>query len=333
MRAGQRSPDTASCRACPCTCHQSRRLRKWRYPYVLAIQSKGARDRLLRGEDALLIVPERHALALPEMGRGAILDEAINDALPKLYIQALQENHLEPLAQPEIEVTRLEDNEALQFTAEVDVKPADHAARLTTTSARRVPRRRRERHRRGGPGARRSASASPPSSTVDRPAEDGGFVVIDLTATQGRRARRGRPSWRGMSYKVGRGGMLDGLDEALAGSGAPARTRPSRPSWWAATCRRGRRGSGQGDRCSGGSFPTRRGVRPDGLGVRHRRRAVGRRPGAARVGASASSRPPPPATPCSRPSSRGSTYRCPRHRHRQLNARRQNVEQQLITPA
>ena len=58
-----------------------------------------------------------------QVGRGAVLDEAINDMLPKAYVEALQENKLEPLAQPEIEVTRLEDNDTLEFTAEVDVKP------------------------------------------------------------------------------------------------------------------------------------------------------------------------------------------------------------------
>ena len=58
-----------------------------------------------------------------QVGRGAVLDEAINDVLPKKYVEALQENNLEPLAQPDIEVTKFEDNEALEFTAEVDVKP------------------------------------------------------------------------------------------------------------------------------------------------------------------------------------------------------------------
>src|SRR5690349_8464403 len=58
-----------------------------------------------------------------QIGRGAVLDEAINDALPRLYVQALQENDLQPLAQPEIDITRLEDNDALEFTAEVDVRP------------------------------------------------------------------------------------------------------------------------------------------------------------------------------------------------------------------
>ena len=58
-----------------------------------------------------------------QIGRGAVLDEAINDVLPKKYIEALQENDLEPLAQPEIEMTKLEDNVVIEFTAEVDVKP------------------------------------------------------------------------------------------------------------------------------------------------------------------------------------------------------------------
>ncbi|WP_425489827.1 trigger factor [Nocardioides ungokensis] len=58
-----------------------------------------------------------------QVGRGAVLDEAINDVLPKKYVEALEENSLQPLAQPEIEVTKFEDNEALEFTAEVDVRP------------------------------------------------------------------------------------------------------------------------------------------------------------------------------------------------------------------
>src|SRR4051795_11931808 len=58
-----------------------------------------------------------------QVGRGAVLDEAINEALPKLYVQALEDNDLQPLAQPEIDITRFEDNQSLEFTAEVDVRP------------------------------------------------------------------------------------------------------------------------------------------------------------------------------------------------------------------
>ncbi len=58
-----------------------------------------------------------------QIGRGPVLDEAINEALPKLYVQALQDNDIEPLAQPDIDITKFEDNESLEFTAEVDVRP------------------------------------------------------------------------------------------------------------------------------------------------------------------------------------------------------------------
>ena len=58
-----------------------------------------------------------------QIGRGPVLDEAINEALPKLYVQALQDNDIEPLAQPEIDITKFEDNESLEFTVEVDVRP------------------------------------------------------------------------------------------------------------------------------------------------------------------------------------------------------------------
>ncbi len=58
-----------------------------------------------------------------QVGRSAVLDEAINEVLPKKYVEALEENSLTPLAQPEIEVTKFEDNDVLEFTAEVDVRP------------------------------------------------------------------------------------------------------------------------------------------------------------------------------------------------------------------
>jgi trigger factor len=54
---------------------------------------------------------------------------------------------------------------------------------------------------------------------VDRAAGDGDFVVIDLVAQQDGETVEGAEV-TGMSYKVGRGGMLDGLDEALLGLAA-----------------------------------------------------------------------------------------------------------------
>ncbi len=152
-----------------------------------------------------------------QVGRGAVLDEAVNEVLPQKYFAALEENSLTPLAQPEIEVTKLEDNETLEFTAEVDVRPeitlpdyegleasVDDFAVSDADVEEQVQ-------------ALRERFAT--LSDVERPAADGDFVVIDLKAT-----RDGEPvegaEVSGMSYQVGRGGMIDGLDDALSGMSA-----------------------------------------------------------------------------------------------------------------
>ncbi|MDQ1103022.1 trigger factor [Nocardioides zeae] len=152
-----------------------------------------------------------------QVGRGAVLDQAINEALPKVYVEALRENSLEPLAQPEIEVTRLEDKELLEFTAEVDVKPEIELPEydgleatvedLTVTDEDVEDQLNNLRERFGT------------LADVERPAADGDFVSIDLVATKDGEVVPGAEV-AGMSYQVGRGGMLDGLDEALTGLSA-----------------------------------------------------------------------------------------------------------------
>src|SRR4051794_16895764 len=152
-----------------------------------------------------------------QVGRGAVLDEAINEAVPRLYVEALQANELEPLAQPEIDITKLEDNERLEFTAEVDVRPEldlpDYTGLAVTvddfpvTDAEVEEQLQNLRERFGS------------LSEVDRPAADGDFVVMDLVATNDGKVVEGAEVSE-MSYQVGRGGMLDGLDEALVGMSA-----------------------------------------------------------------------------------------------------------------
>jgi trigger factor len=48
-----------------------------------------------------------------QVGRGAVLQEAINEVVPQKYVEALQSHDLQPLAQPEVEVTRIDDNEGI----------------------------------------------------------------------------------------------------------------------------------------------------------------------------------------------------------------------------
>ena len=152
-----------------------------------------------------------------QVGRGAVLDQAINEAVPRLYVEALQENELQPLAQPEIEVTRLEDNETLEFTAEVDVKPeitvpsyeglevtVDDVAVTDEEIDEQVETLRE-----------RFATLK----DVERAAQDDDLVTIDLHATlEGEPVEGGEVS--GYSYKVGSGDMLEGLDEAVRGLSA-----------------------------------------------------------------------------------------------------------------
>src|SRR3954451_596096 len=57
------------------------------------------------------------------VGRAAVLEEAVNEALPLIYGEAVRENNLDILGHPEIEVTNFADGDQLAFTAEVDVRP------------------------------------------------------------------------------------------------------------------------------------------------------------------------------------------------------------------
>jgi trigger factor len=152
-----------------------------------------------------------------QVGRNVVLDEAINEVLPQKYIEALQSNSLEPLAQPEIEVTKFEDNQALEFTAEVDVKPEFEVPEYVGIEAEVADIEITDADVDEQVKALRERFAS--LEDVDRAAADGDFVVLDLKATQGGEPVEGAEV-TGMSYQVGRGGMLDGLDEALAGMAA-----------------------------------------------------------------------------------------------------------------
>jgi trigger factor len=152
-----------------------------------------------------------------QVGRGAVLDEAINDALPKLYVQALQDNDLQPLAQPEIDVTKLEDNSLFEFTAEVDVRPTIDvpAYDALTVEVEDVAVSNEDIDEQVEALRERFATLK----DVERPAADGDVVTIDLTASRdGEAVEGGEVS--GYSYKVGSGDMLEGIDDALRGLSA-----------------------------------------------------------------------------------------------------------------
>jgi trigger factor len=147
-------------------------------------------------------------------GRGAVLEEAVNDALPKFYTEAVNEAELNVLGQPEVDITELKDGETLNFTAEVDVRPTieipDYsgievevdAVEVGDEDVEKAVEELRERF----------ASTSP----VERAAQDGDVVTIDLEAkVDGEVLEDGVAA--DVSYTIGSGELLDGIDEAVKG--------------------------------------------------------------------------------------------------------------------
>jgi trigger factor len=151
------------------------------------------------------------------VGRGAVLEQAMNDAVPKLYGKALEEHEVFALGQPELEITKLDDGKELAFTAEVDVRPKFEIPDLdglpvTVDDAEVTPDQVEEYL-----GALRERFAS--LKGADRPVADGDYVSIDLSAgVDGKQVDDAQAS--GVSYEVGSNSMLEGLDEALAGMSA-----------------------------------------------------------------------------------------------------------------
>lgn len=151
------------------------------------------------------------------VGRAAVLEEAVNNALPQFYGQALEEHAVRPLGQPEISdlSVPMSDGDDFSFVVEVDKRPelelpdfsdieltvdevkvddADIQERLDALRAR-----------------------FGTLVGVDRAVQDGDFVSIDLSAeVDGEEV----DSVKGVSYEVGSGNMLEGLDEALVGMSA-----------------------------------------------------------------------------------------------------------------
>ena len=184
---------------------------------------KGSLDKAYREVGRQVRVPGFRPGRVPpriidqRFGRGVVLEQAVNEAVPQLYGQALQENDVFALGQPDLEITKLDDGKELAFTAEVDVRPKFEIPDLTglpvTVDTAVVTPDEVEEYI----GGLRERFAS--LKGVDRPVEDGDFTSIDLSASV-----NGEPvddaQVSGYSYQVGSGSLLEGLDEALTGMSA-----------------------------------------------------------------------------------------------------------------
>jgi trigger factor len=147
-------------------------------------------------------------------GRTALLDQVINEALPSRYGQAVAESEVQPLGQPDIEVTNKEYGEDLAFTAEVDVRPKIEIPDLSTLQVSVDPIEVSDDDVAAELESLRARFGT--LTGVDRPVADGDFVSIDLTATvDGEDVPNARAE--GLSHEVGSGRLIEGLDDALIG--------------------------------------------------------------------------------------------------------------------
>ena len=154
-----------------------------------------------------------------QFGRGAIVEDAVNNSLDGYYSEAVRENDLVPMSSPEVDVTSVPvergDESDLVFAVTVVVRPEivipDPAGITLTVESTEVS---------DEDAEERLTSLRERFGTlkdVERAAADGDFVTIDMTAeVEGEEI----DSVSGVSYQIGSGTMLEGMDEALIGLSA-----------------------------------------------------------------------------------------------------------------
>lgn len=152
------------------------------------------------------------------LGRGAVLEQVVNDALPGRYSEAVTTSEVKVIGQPEIEITKIEDGQELAFTAEVDVRPEivlpeDYSSIAVTVDAIEIT---------DEDIDEQLQSLRQRFGTlvgVERAVQDGDFVSIDLSATvDGEEVPEAATT--GLSHEVGSGQLIEGLDETLQGMSA-----------------------------------------------------------------------------------------------------------------
>ena len=152
-----------------------------------------------------------------KIDKQAMLDQVVGEAVPARYSEAIASAEVQPLGQPEIEVTSKEYGGDLTFTAEVDVRPEitlpDLSALAFTVDAIEVD------DEEVDTELQNLRARFGTLTGVDRPAQDGDFVSIDLSATvDGEDVEEAKTE--GLSHEIGSGNLIEGLDDAIKGLSA-----------------------------------------------------------------------------------------------------------------
>ncbi|MEN9915522.1 MAG: hypothetical protein RL725_197 [Actinomycetota bacterium] len=151
------------------------------------------------------------------VGRGAVLDEAINAALPTFYSQAAKENDVLVIGRPDVEIVELKDKENFSFTVEVDVRPEISLPNFSQIKIEVDDVKVNDADIDEQIQSLRTRFGT--LTTVEKNVATGDFVTIDLVATKDGNDLEGGTA-NDLSYEVGSSSMIDGLDEALIGLAA-----------------------------------------------------------------------------------------------------------------
>jgi trigger factor len=158
-----------------------------------------------------------NAMIEQRVGRGAVLDEAINSALPVFYSNAAREHNVAVIGRPKVDITELVDREKLSLTIEVDIRPELKLPNFSEMTIEVEDVVVSDKEIDDQIDALRARFGT--LTTVEKTIEKGDFVTIDLSAKiDGKEIDGGTVN--DISYEVGTNRMVDGLDDALMGLNA-----------------------------------------------------------------------------------------------------------------
>jgi len=157
-------------------------------------------------------------VVLQRVGREAVLDEAVRRALPAWYEEALNEARLNTVGDPRLDLGDLpEQGSPLSFSIEVGIRPP---AKLGDYKGLEVGRREAEVSKDDVEAeVTRMRESLASLETVERPAQNGDFVVIDFVGKIDGEPFEGGEG-RGYLLELGSGRFIPGFEDQLTGVSA-----------------------------------------------------------------------------------------------------------------
>ena len=147
-------------------------------------------------------------------GRGPILEQVVNDMLPSRYEQAVKENDLKVIGQPDVDISKIEDKDFVEFTAEVDIRPEFESPDFSKISVT-VPALKADEED-VDKALEELAERFGELKDTKRKMKTGDYAIIDITAEiDGEKIEDA--STEGLSYRIGDDDLIKGLDTALRG--------------------------------------------------------------------------------------------------------------------